>query len=1132
MLSSGFDTTQKKDHEKSFAALVMDMPVDRSEDDNDEDEEEQPEEADYFSLNLEQKELGMLCSQFVAKYIFTHFPHPRCQGVNIGKNNLGDDGVLPLLPIITQASKFGISKMDLRSNDLTPVGFERIAGALASSDLKRIDISSISGFNKNQMGTKGGTSLGIAMRECTSLEEMRLSGVGGTGFYQLAKQAFENPETCNLRTLDVRCNWLPDKAFTKLCTALASTNVENLLLSKNPFSKTGAAALVQLISNSKLHLLDISSCDIAVRGSNALPDFYSTLQGALIRTRHLRTLLLDDNEVGSDGCKCLAAALAKQPNISLKTLSLVGCSISTDDAKSIGKALGHNTQLTKLNLKNNQIHDVGASAIADALTRAPGAKLSGIAHLNLAKVGLTDEFQPALVGIIQGINNLRTLDIQDNDITQKCGKVVQTVLERALLRSLHVQEKITGLIQVHSSVKSTPDEVKENLAECQQLLQQGLALTTLNVKNNRLHDSMVEMLEALLQQNRQTREKRRLLLRKLELTLWHDDQVETLPEKENKILDLGKVGQAELEICQQKLMGFREVHTFEESETVRMLAEFTLTREKIAAETAESVAEHNFIIEASKNADDHSKEIIRQVEEKIKSEKKMADRIRFQLAQFKKDIEAANKGQASEMLEAANQEQKLRQFMEDLIKQKQAQEKAYQLVIDEVKGFIDQLQKKLPGGKLGAGDHSPGKEDKKPQQKTKTENTLKPKENKKIPDKVFAVKVVTESTSCSPPDSRDSSRPPSAKSPVGSKLPREVARLPLIAVAAAQHTGFDKVGTSRKEVPKKVQANKRRSVAHTLGEIITLQVDVATDSSQLDGAIKVQKSHTVFSLLFHGLSEGSTIWVSLHNDPGSRRFIKQWKDYRATLVNQPRTEGTEGYENSFLPVIKVPASINVPSLMKTISTTISIPERAISGLSYHDSGGAKSGRSGSGHTSSRNRSGQESNRSSDGSGDHTGNTTDRSFGEGDTSRSPTSKPRLNRTMSGSPLPKALSPVTSAAAAAAALLSKDNEWTTSVARNDVGEALSFADSPRRGSLPHMRLEDLSSKGQELRNSPTNALEDGWTRADSPSNRVLLNKLPKPKGMSSLNTSQSTPDILSPGGGALKRNSPLSQLKKAF
>jgi len=127
------------------------------------------------------------------------------------------------------------------------------------------------------------------------------------------------------------------------------------------------AVLAQVRAGSPLELLDVSGCIIQAEHQD---DIASHAASALLRHAALRSLALDGNRIGDDGCAVLAQALAD--NDVLESLSLRGNRIRGGGAAALADTLvlrGADGPLRMLDLKSNQITDEGADALADALSR-------------------------------------------------------------------------------------------------------------------------------------------------------------------------------------------------------------------------------------------------------------------------------------------------------------------------------------------------------------------------------------------------------------------------------------------------------------------------------------------------------------------------------------------------------------------------------------------------------------------------------------------------------------------------------------------------------------------------------------------------------------------------------------------
>jgi Ran GTPase-activating protein (RanGAP) involved in mRNA processing and transport len=77
------------------------------------------------------------------------------------------------------------------------------------------------------------------------------------------------------------------------------------------------------------------------------------LSHMILNNKYLNTLILEGNNIRSEGAKYIAEALKE--NQSINTLNLGSNNIRRDGAKAIAEALKVNDSITEISLKNNAI---------------------------------------------------------------------------------------------------------------------------------------------------------------------------------------------------------------------------------------------------------------------------------------------------------------------------------------------------------------------------------------------------------------------------------------------------------------------------------------------------------------------------------------------------------------------------------------------------------------------------------------------------------------------------------------------------------------------------------------------------------------------------------------------------------
>jgi hypothetical protein len=146
------------------------------------------------------------------------------------------------------------------------------------------------------------------------------------------------------------------------------------------------------------------------------------------RNPNLDTLSIDSFSSPDEAATVLANALADGSLRHLKHLLLDWCCISSKGASEIARGLKQNcntdyVNVETLGLLNNPIGDIGALALADALSKHNNNKhkQSQLKKLELSQCGLTSAGAIALAGMLEENNRLERLILYSNRGIQKEG---------------------------------------------------------------------------------------------------------------------------------------------------------------------------------------------------------------------------------------------------------------------------------------------------------------------------------------------------------------------------------------------------------------------------------------------------------------------------------------------------------------------------------------------------------------------------------------------------------------------------------------------------------------------------------------------------------------------------------------
>eukprot|EP01062_Namystynia_karyoxenos_P054655 TRINITY_DN450_c0_g3_i1.p1 TRINITY_DN450_c0_g3~~TRINITY_DN450_c0_g3_i1.p1 ORF type:complete len:791 (+),score=322.18 TRINITY_DN450_c0_g3_i1:96-2468(+) len=456
--------------------------------------------------------------------------------LDLSGNRLRDLGAEQLAALLEVNES--IVHLALKSNDIGSVGAEHLARALQSNrTLTSLDLSGLSGINRNHLGTQGARAMGGALEANRTLAVLSLgaNGLGNEGLGYMA-HGLERNET--LTEIDLGSNNLGWEACTVLGPLLQTCNVQVLNLERNELRDKGATILAQALRRenearmtrdgptgpgSKIRSLNLAYNCIRAPGFKWLADMIG-------QTRRVQVLRLDGNDPGEMTPE-LAAAVKE--NGSLSHLALCKCEISDDGAVAIGDALDGQTTLTKVELTDNHMGDRGTIALANALRKnrtlraldlgnnklgdAAGHELAAmftqnfhLQHLNLRQNNIR-EAGDAMADKLRHNTSLLGLDFAYNDFSYKSYSAIAQTLQRnnRLWRSQagpRLMGKIDALKGDEAALYGTEEEILQEIKRREQATD---ALLQKKENNKRaianLH-RMLESLEVEVQESREARE--------------------------------------------------------------------------------------------------------------------------------------------------------------------------------------------------------------------------------------------------------------------------------------------------------------------------------------------------------------------------------------------------------------------------------------------------------------------------------------------------------------------------------------------------------------------------------------------------------------------------------------------------
>ncbi|XP_062854785.1 NACHT, LRR and PYD domains-containing protein 3 [Trichomycterus rosablanca] len=316
------------------------------------------------------------------------------------------------------------------------------------------------------------------------------------------------PATRGGRTtvLDLSYSKLGEESFRILCSSLVFSNLHTLNLWNCDLTPECSAALSDLLSGSKLRVLNLggnemkdegiiqlagalgaSTCplqELSVEscslGVGCVTPLCSMLIGSLTE---LQKLHLGRNNLSHAHLELLSHTLQSN-RTKLHTLSLYSCDLTASCCSSIADALqSSNCVLTELDLSVNDLHDSGALIICEAL-RSPHCFLE---KLSLTRCEMTERVFSAVGSVlVSGVSRLKELDLGLNRVGDAGAKHIWRALKHPHCQLQHLDLEMLMLTD------ACMDELCDAVTSCS-------TLQSLILKNNCLTDVSVPRLVGLVE---------------------------------------------------------------------------------------------------------------------------------------------------------------------------------------------------------------------------------------------------------------------------------------------------------------------------------------------------------------------------------------------------------------------------------------------------------------------------------------------------------------------------------------------------------------------------------------------------------------------------------------------------------
>mmetsp|Transcript_7733 Transcript_7733/g.20094 ORF Transcript_7733/g.20094 Transcript_7733/m.20094 type:complete len:1081 (-) Transcript_7733:319-3561(-) len=357
----------------------------------------------------------------------------RWKKMSFASNSFQNSGAMAFARLLANPNACSsITELDLRSNDIAVEGGKALMASLGvNHTLRKLDLSGISGVNRNRIGLSGANVLGRMLGRNNTLEELSLAdnGIGTEGIIAIAEGL---PNNRTLTYLDVSSNNVGARGCAALCAAVLSTKLHSIGMAKNKIGDQGAHSIELLLSHStSLATLDISDNGITADGIIPISSGLASLNASAsasplgindkINVTSLTSLNLEKNPIGPQGAPPLGRALKQ--NQALKTLLVGSCDLLDKGSSEIFLCLAKNAALTELDVSSNTVGNEGGENLAHCLTFNSTLENISLANNKIGEVG-GEHLAKALSKNV----SMRYLNLRNNYLQNRsAGKLAEAI---------------------------------------------------------------------------------------------------------------------------------------------------------------------------------------------------------------------------------------------------------------------------------------------------------------------------------------------------------------------------------------------------------------------------------------------------------------------------------------------------------------------------------------------------------------------------------------------------------------------------------------------------------------------------------------------------------------------------------
>ena len=349
-------------------------------------------------------------------------------------NNLRDDGAAHVAALLAHPSSH-IVLASLRSNAIGAAGGAQLAAALAANTaLTALDLAGSAGVARNHLGARGAAAFGAAMRsnQCLAVLRLRCNGLGRAGCAAICSGLVEHSA---LTELDLGGNNIGPEGAAAVAELLGSAacRLQALLLDGNGIGDAGAAAVAAALKSPKPAAQHLTALDVADNGIRAIGARH--VADALRCSKVVRAATLSGNAIGDTGGHDVAVAV--RDSKALTSLALARCGLQSASGRYLGEALATaGAAITRLDLADNELGEEGAKALAGALAGVLARDASRLTVLDFGSNRIGDAGGAAFAAVIGAGGSLTSLSLRLNGIAGSAEALAAAAKRNTALLSL------------------------------------------------------------------------------------------------------------------------------------------------------------------------------------------------------------------------------------------------------------------------------------------------------------------------------------------------------------------------------------------------------------------------------------------------------------------------------------------------------------------------------------------------------------------------------------------------------------------------------------------------------------------------------------------------------------------------